>query len=85
MPAIGIDLGMTSARVAVWQNGTIKVIKSIPCYVAFTNDERLIGEEAKNQVSIWSSAHLHFQDKSKYRLPEFFYLWESLIQSEPNF
>jgi molecular chaperone DnaK (HSP70) len=58
MPAIGIDLGITSARVAVWKDGVIHVIPnehgkgSTPCYVAFTNDERQIGQEAQNQVSL---------------------------------
>jgi heat shock 70kDa protein 1/2/6/8 len=57
MPAIGIDFGSVNSRVAVWKNGSIKVIsnnhgnRTTPSYVAFTNKERLIGDSARNQVS----------------------------------
>ncbi|CAG5000068.1 unnamed protein product [Parnassius apollo] len=56
MVGIGIDLGTTSSCVAVWRQGTVKVIpnergnRTTPSYVAFTNRVRLIGEPAKNQA-----------------------------------
>jgi heat shock protein 1/8 len=63
---IGIDLGTTTSCVAVWIGDRVEVIpdhqtgsRIIPSYVAFTNEEKLVGDAAKNISTMYPKSTLY--------------------------
>jgi molecular chaperone DnaK (HSP70) len=65
---IGIDLGTTNSCCSVYKNNTIEIIpdekgnKYIPSYVGFTNVNKYVGYDAKNQ-SVINSDNVYYEIK----------------------
>ena len=57
--AAGFDIGTTTSCAAIWLNDKVEIIpdhqtgsRIIPSYVGFTDEEKLVGEPAKNQSTM---------------------------------
>jgi heat shock 70kDa protein 1/2/6/8 len=57
--AAGFDIGTTTSCAAIWMNDKVEIIpdhqtgsRIIPSYVGFTDEEKLVGEPAKNQSTM---------------------------------
>jgi L1 cell adhesion molecule like protein len=90
-PAIGIDLGITYSCVGMWQHDRVEIIandqgnRTTPSYVTFTDTERLIGDAAKNQVTM-SPTNTVFGTCSAplLRLPLFFFEKKDCVGGSPQ-
>lgn len=62
---LGIDLGTTNTCVSIWRNNNLEIVpdehgnRTLPSYVGFTNTNRYIGHDAKNQKELNSGNVLY--------------------------
>lgn len=80
---MGIDLGTTYSCVALWRNGTAEVLtndqgkRTTPSFVAFTENERLVGNLAKDQVESNPKNTIYHSKRLIGR-----YCWEDDVQKD---
>ena len=93
-PPIGIDLGTTYCCVGVWRNNNVDIIKNefgnntTPSIVSFKENQRLIGEKAKNVIiknyenTLYDSKRLIGRNYSEIIKQENINLWTFNIEKD---
>ena len=96
MVAIGIDIGTTYSCVGIWKNDRVEIIsndqgnRTTPSYVAFNDQERLIGDSAKNQASmnpintLYDAKRMIGKKYNDHTVQEDMKLWPFNVKSNDN-
>jgi len=95
--AAGFDIGTTTSCAAVWINDRVEIIpdyqtgsRIIPSYVSFTDEEKLVGDAAKNQSTmnpkntVYDAKRLIGRKYSDETVQEDAKLWSFAVEGDKN-
>jgi len=95
--AAGFDIGTTTSCAAIWINDRVEIIpdtqtgsRIIPSYVSFSEDEKLVGESAKNQSTmnpkntVYETKRLIGRKFSDQVVQDDLKLWSFLVDGDKN-
>jgi L1 cell adhesion molecule like protein len=95
--AAGFDIGTTTSCAAVWINDRVEIVpdyqtgsRIIPSYVSFTDEEKLVGDAAKNQSTmnpkntVYDAKRLIGRKFSDETVQEDAKLWSFAVEGDKN-